>query len=609
MDAHDGHQILSRAPPALFTHKNFRTTTGALHKIYYNGKVIKWDFTQAALKYSSNRSLDPKKISTESRGLYSLYHEHYLCGDEQSVCGRFAQNVLTPVTAVAFANNITTRFGDFKVSAESKAKKKLIPDFVAVHCTATKVNELSAKDIPEMMFVGEAKTPWNHNLQSAYRDYFSNDPSTISKSWLRHALGQIAQYMHHYQMKYGFLTTYNDTIFIKQGPIEKTSEWALYISPPIHYSAVADESKGYPVVTVRQCMYYLMRATCDGGHIAQNPTELDTWVDDQTPRDRVEYFTPARDTVETPERLLHMISKSPMFPRKSSSNINSMELHRTSNGDTYMAVLQFKSSEIFSEKGKTYAVFNGQKVPVLLKVYKSESSDDESRGQIPAPLQSSASRGRKSDNTAPSKPRVAFNREYRDPEPIDEANYGDDSGSASAPNVETPTRGAAQRQGHGYPVSSSPQRRPVPPVGQHQPQSRGHPGVRETSPSPYAPYPTSQSPPRVLSQTRETTLPHRPPPPPGQYQSSSRDPSQIRVANPPNYPSMGSRQGGSPDRQAGRDDSGSKDKGKGKANTLPTNTKEYNLRSHVDKKGDSSKDKGKDKDNGGKWDVFNRFSK
>jgi hypothetical protein len=130
---------------------------------------------------------------------YFIGREHHLCGDELSVCGRFVQNALGPVMAVAFANGNRIRFGDFKVCAEAvKATKNekmektgrkdettYIPDFVGVRCDALNILQLKEAIEPTMVLVGEAKAPWRHDLES----HFTEWQSRKSQRKLRNALG------------------------------------------------------------------------------------------------------------------------------------------------------------------------------------------------------------------------------------------------------------------------------------------------------------------------------------------------------------------------------------------------------------------------------------
>ncbi|KAF7118389.1 hypothetical protein CNMCM5793_007906 [Aspergillus hiratsukae] len=67
-------------------------------------------------------------------------------------------------------------------------------------------------------FVGELKTPWvrGHNQSSALDD----------DAWLRHVLGQITEYMRDVNLKYGFISTYNKTIFLRQRQ-DPTTGWQI----------------------------------------------------------------------------------------------------------------------------------------------------------------------------------------------------------------------------------------------------------------------------------------------------------------------------------------------------------------------------------------------
>ncbi|KAM5458263.1 hypothetical protein MaudCBS49596_000176 [Microsporum audouinii] len=177
MEVHTGPEILAHPALPMLTRKKYQTVSSAYHSISYNGKLAKWNFSESVQhvvsEYCNSKEPLSSKVYRVSDNLCSIDHEHYLCGDEQSVCGRFAQNVLGPTTAVAFANGIMTRFGDFKVSAEAKGEKTLIPDFVAVHCPAYDFKGLAdLTEKPQLRFVGEAKTPWNHDLEDSYNRYF-----------------------------------------------------------------------------------------------------------------------------------------------------------------------------------------------------------------------------------------------------------------------------------------------------------------------------------------------------------------------------------------------------------------------------------------------------
>lgn len=70
-------------------------------------------------------------------------------------------------------------------------------------------------------------------------------------------LGQIAYYMQQADLKYGFLTNYENTFFIKQELVGEAVY--LFCSPPIAHDECASES----TVSVRQCLLYLLMEVKD----------------------------------------------------------------------------------------------------------------------------------------------------------------------------------------------------------------------------------------------------------------------------------------------------------------------------------------------------------
>ncbi|DAA77265.1 TPA_exp: Uncharacterized protein A8136_6525 [Trichophyton benhamiae CBS 112371] len=522
-----------------------------------------------------------------------LDHEHYLCGDEQSVCGRFAQNVLGPVTAVAFANGVKARFGDFKVCAESQGEAD-VPDFVAVHCTAKNLHaleQLDSSEVPYLKFVGEAKTPWRHDLGKIHHDFTTRKKSTIDR-----ALGQIAKYMYDHKMRYGFLTTYDETIFLKQECFEG-STWGLLISSPIPFDTSANW--GTRTVSLRQCLYYLMCVTEEPkNRIANNTTPRHKWISDKSPKDltQPQLHTPVSQKPQAPTELLQHLSQSPELKTDLSSLTDRIKLHHIPGSGIYSAILQFKHEDIRTEGNRSYVRVGDQWIQAEIITYgqSHRSKDAESsslgHGFSSSPSPSARLRAQEYGGNTPSKHRkekVSLMERMQNPKPFQYTDSNYDSGPTLF--VDTPTRLPSQPQGHGIPAPSLPHY-PVPPAGQYRSSSRDTSGMRGTFHSPYAQFSTEQSPPRDLSQTREMTLPHRPPPF-GHHQSLSRDPS------------MEPGQGGSPDRRAERHDSGSRDKGKGKAKERLDSTGGYNLRSRSDK-GESSKGRGKDKDDDEKRGRF-----
>ncbi|KAL1998285.1 hypothetical protein VTN02DRAFT_6463 [Thermoascus thermophilus] len=72
-----------------------------------------------------------------------------------------------------------------------------------------------------------------HNIQKS---------ALADQAHFRNYLGQISQYMYLAKVKYAFLTTYDQTIFLKQEPHPtKQSQWALWHSNVISHTTASEE--------------------------------------------------------------------------------------------------------------------------------------------------------------------------------------------------------------------------------------------------------------------------------------------------------------------------------------------------------------------------------
>ncbi|KAM5484756.1 hypothetical protein McanCB56680_002270 [Microsporum canis] len=305
----DSHSILAEPLPDLLTREGYRTTSSAWHKEYYIGPIKIWDLEEEVRRWTSSEYLNKGTLSVDldrvSEQPGYIHQEHYLCGDEQSVCGRFAQNALGPVSAVAFHNGIKYRFGDCKVCLESQSSgnDRFLPDHVAVKCSAANINELRAlpkSSKPNIVLVGEAKTPWKHDLQD-YMDNFMRE----NQMGLRLALGQIASYMHRFKMLYGFLTTYNETIFLRQAL--KGGVPRLYVSQPIMNtsSGVGNNND----VSVRQCLYYLLAVIDNSGkYTFENKLAYSHWIGSKSDANDadISMMTPLAHRVPSPNLVFQL---------------------------------------------------------------------------------------------------------------------------------------------------------------------------------------------------------------------------------------------------------------------------------------------------------------
>ncbi|KAM5442289.1 hypothetical protein MferCBS31731_002664 [Microsporum ferrugineum] len=274
----DGASILADPLPNILSQNDPERTDTAFRGSYYQQEIKIWNIKEETRTWTSPKYLKEKPIlvgidSSSEQPSYA-YHDYYLCGDEQSVCGNFAQHALGPASAVALHNGINYRFGDYKACLESQNSDKdyFIPDHVAVAYPAESIEELHVlpeNSKPRMVLVGEEMTSGNHFLGCYVQDY--EDGDQIS---LRLALGQIAFYMHRFQMRYGFLTTYDETIFLKQVIEEGVSQ--LHVSQPIKATSSGSNESD---VSVRQCLYYLLSVINQtGGYNIENTFTMHAWV-------------------------------------------------------------------------------------------------------------------------------------------------------------------------------------------------------------------------------------------------------------------------------------------------------------------------------------------
>ncbi|KAK2808822.1 hypothetical protein FQN50_004298 [Emmonsiellopsis sp. PD_5] len=369
------YELLRMPLPPLLSRPPYQTTTSALHDSHYAQTLVDWNISEGVKNITAECHLCSNPLDASvacvSGNPFRLKCEHYLCGDEQSVCGRFSQNALQPSTAVAFQQSIKTRFGDYKVCQENKEArlKGYIPDFVGVTCPAqdfTALQNLASGNHshqPTMRIVGEAKTPWKHNLEKTYRAYKIQDDEDI-----RHALGQIAAYMHQFEMRYGFLTTYDFTIFIMQEYIGP--EPVLCITKPIHRSSDSP--------SVRQCLYYLLHCTQEANSFKfKNHIAIGEWVTGD-PSDNGGVKGPRTPISGRSSPMDSFYQMTPAGGMETSDS-EPLQLHRWPSLEAYRAVLQFPSQRIHDAHPDLYVTINGKQIEVkIVDDGGSEEGDDDS---------------------------------------------------------------------------------------------------------------------------------------------------------------------------------------------------------------------------------------
>ncbi|KAI2788404.1 hypothetical protein POX_e06420 [Penicillium oxalicum] len=201
-----------------------RTVRHALHQIEFIGALRKWiNFNTEVAHTYNNQTWNLRKIAsklTANSLAGSVHEEQVLVSDERGVQGRLEGRAGTALGAVFAAQNHDLKFGTSKGALPPYPGYKMSPDFVLV----TSAHKAKV--------VGEVKVPWicEHNLDKLIIEFESG----LNVYGFRHVLGQIAEYMLEFRLKYGFLTTYEQTIFLRK--VEVGRYWALEYSPVIQNS-------------------------------------------------------------------------------------------------------------------------------------------------------------------------------------------------------------------------------------------------------------------------------------------------------------------------------------------------------------------------------------
>ena len=234
------HSILDREAvegclPKLLMASN-KTDSSALHDITYIGALKKWTGFRQDVQ---DRMLDfppDKTVIDYHHQSRDLREEEVYVADETGVQGRFQQSVGQILGTVLGSQEVNIRFGDSK-SAGTKYQK--IPDVAIV-----------SRDTPAIYkAVGELKTPWveAHKLTRRYG----------KEKALRAVIGQVVEYMIDEKVRFGFHSTYQETIFLRC--IQAGSEWR------IEYSPIFDRA------SVRRCFWHFSLLAAEARPLRAHP--------------------------------------------------------------------------------------------------------------------------------------------------------------------------------------------------------------------------------------------------------------------------------------------------------------------------------------------------
>jgi hypothetical protein len=184
----------------------------------------------------SMQPLDSRITGAAAAG--SVDEEQVFVSNERGVQGRVEGRAGLVLGAAFRAQQRDLVLGDSRGALPPYRGYSRQPDFVM------KTSSDAAK------IVGEAKTHWidKHDIRKAllnfeagisdrlFRHQLGQTYATMFDSRAHTYIGQIAEYMLDMHLKYGFVTTYNQTIFLRKVDVGRT--WALEYSPVILHSAV-----------------------------------------------------------------------------------------------------------------------------------------------------------------------------------------------------------------------------------------------------------------------------------------------------------------------------------------------------------------------------------
>jgi hypothetical protein len=161
MTAELSREVVRAALPDLITGPG-KTTHPALHMIWFRGRSERWQtFEQDAMQHFQQTDWNRhRRVLTyrpaNSPSPASIAREHFICGDEAGVQGRFNQHIGQVMSAVSVAMGIDLAFADYKANTSRTVDSK-VPDIICMTRSGG------------LRIIGEIKTPWikAHDIQRA----------------------------------------------------------------------------------------------------------------------------------------------------------------------------------------------------------------------------------------------------------------------------------------------------------------------------------------------------------------------------------------------------------------------------------------------------------
>jgi hypothetical protein len=219
-----------------------RTTSHALHRVHFVGVLQPWaNFESDAMNTFSAQTwslqhLDSRITGPSAAG--SVDEEQVFVSNERGVQGRLEGRAGLVLGAAFRAQQLDLVPGDSRGALPPYRGYLRQPDLVMK----------TSSDVAKI--VGEGKTHWidEHDLDNAiwnfeaglderlFRHQLGQTYATMFDSRAHTYIGQIAEYRFDMRLKYGFMTTYSQTMFLRKVDVGRA--WGLDYSPVILHSAV-----------------------------------------------------------------------------------------------------------------------------------------------------------------------------------------------------------------------------------------------------------------------------------------------------------------------------------------------------------------------------------
>ncbi|KAJ5794954.1 hypothetical protein N7457_001553 [Penicillium paradoxum] len=200
-------QVILRTVPPLTTINGTRYVSNSSEVISLRFFHEWQSFKQDVLEVSDSLDLSHPVPYTDD------ISESYVVGSELGLTGRFSKNVCDPVSKVFATTGLShLKFGDYQSSA-GPTDTSQVPDITMFNTTGP----------PRPAVVGELKSFWTVELE----DYSIRGgyPRLIG---IQHHIAQLVKYMRSSKLKFGFLSTYEWTVFIR-----RTAPYHFDMSLPI----------------------------------------------------------------------------------------------------------------------------------------------------------------------------------------------------------------------------------------------------------------------------------------------------------------------------------------------------------------------------------------